>query len=219
MIDENQKVVINSKQTIEALKYGKALFETFIPGTQSWLDPSNNQALISGQIAATQNGVSLYYSIKNATDPKIAAMTPDLDHARMPIGPAGTATEVALAINSMVFKHTKHPNAAKAYIAFMMEAAQYDKWLTGTYGYWAQPLKAYAESDVWKTDPKILAYRDTMKNSLWYAFKGPINEASAAVVADYVMVDMAASVATGAATPEDAAAEAERRAKRYYKGS
>jgi multiple sugar transport system substrate-binding protein len=31
------------------------------------------------------------------------------------------------------------------------------------------------------------------------------------------MVDMAASVATGAATPEEAAAEAERRAKRYYK--
>ena len=58
---------------------------------------------------------------------------------------------------------------------------------------------------------------NTMKDSLWYAFKGPINEASAAVVADYVMVDMAASVATGAASPEDAAAEAERRAKRYYK--
>ncbi|MFI5015090.1 MAG: ABC transporter substrate-binding protein [Hyphomicrobiales bacterium] len=219
MVDENQKVVINSKQTIEALKYGKALFETFIPGTQSWLDPSNNQALIAGQIAATQNGVSLYFSIKNATDPKIAAMTPDLDHARMPVGPVGFGTETALAINSMVFKHTKYPNAAKAYLAYMMEADQYDKWLTGTYGYWAQPLKAYAESDVWKSDPKIAAYKDTMKDSLWYAFKGPINEASAAVVADYIMVDMAASVATGAATPEDAAAEAERRAKRYYKGS
>ncbi|MBV9566968.1 MAG: carbohydrate ABC transporter substrate-binding protein, partial [Hyphomicrobiales bacterium] len=126
-------------------------------------------------------------------------------------------TETALAINSMVFKHTKYPNAAKAYLAYMMEVEQYDKWLTGTYGYWAQPLKAYEQSDVWKSDPKIAAYKDTMRDSLWYAFKGPINEASAAVVADYVMVDMAASVATGAATPEEAAAEAERRAKRYYK--
>jgi multiple sugar transport system substrate-binding protein len=219
MIDENQKVTINSKQTIEALKYGKALVETFIPGTQSWLDPSNNKALIAGEVAATQNGVSLYFSIKNSSDPKIAAMAPDLNHARMPVGPVGFGTEVALAINSMVFKHTKYPNAAKAFITYMMEVEQYDKWLTGTYGYWAQPLKAYASSDVWTGDPKIAAYRDTMKDSLWYAFKGPISEASAAVVADYVMVDMVASVATGAATAEEAAAEAERRAKRYYKAS
>ncbi len=84
-------------------------------------------------------------------------------------------------------------------------------------GYWAQPLKAYEASDVWKSDPKVAVYKDTMQNSLWLGYKGPINEASAAVVADYVMVDMVASVSTGAATPEEAAAEAERRAKRYYK--
>ena len=68
MVDENQKVTINSKETIEALKYGKALYETFIPGTQSWLDPSNNKALIAGEVAMTQNGVSLYFSIKNSPD-------------------------------------------------------------------------------------------------------------------------------------------------------
>lgn len=217
MVDENQKVAINSKQTIEALKMGKALFETYIPGTQSWLDPSNNKALIAGDIALTQNGVSLYYSIKNSTEPKIAAMAADLNNARMPIGPVGFGTEVALAINAMVFKHTKYPNAAKAYLIYMMEADQYDKWLTGTFGYWSQPLKAYEASDVWKSDPKVAVYKDTMQNSLWLGYKGPINEASAAVVADYIMVDMVASVATGSATPEEAAAEAERRAKRYYK--
>jgi len=218
MIDENQKVMINSKETIEALKYVRELYPTFIPGTQSWNDTSNNKALIAGEIGATQNGVSLYFSIKNSPDPKVKAMAEDIDHARMPYGSSGKGTEVALAINGMVFKHSKYPNAAKAFITYMMEAAQYDKWLTGTLGYWSQPLQAYAESEVWKTDPKILAYRDTMKDSLWYAYKGPINEASAAVVADYVTVDMVAAVATGSASPEDAAAEAERRAKRYYKG-
>ena len=70
---------------------------------------------------------------------------------------------------------------------------------------------------MWQSDPKITLYRDTMKDALWFAYKGPISEAPAAVVADYVMVDMVSSAATGAATPEDAAAEAERRAKRYYK--
>jgi multiple sugar transport system substrate-binding protein len=56
-----------------------------------------------------------------------------------------------------------------------------------------------------------------MKDSLWLAYKGPISEASAAVVADYVMVDMVSSACSGSVSAEDAAAEAERRANRYYK--
>jgi multiple sugar transport system substrate-binding protein len=99
----------------------------------------------------------------------------------------------------------------------MMEKEQYDKWLTGCYGYWAQPLQAYAESDVWSSDPKILPYRDSIKEALWLGYKGPISEASGAAVADYVMVQMVSSVCAGEATPEQAAAEAERRAKRYYR--
>ena len=217
MVDEHQKVTINSKETIEALKYGKALYETFIPGTQSWLDPSNNKALIAGEIAMTQNGVSLYFSIKNSPDPAISAMAKDLNHARMPVGPAGRSTESALVINAMAFKHTKAPNAAKAYLAYMMEAPQYDRWLTDSFGYWGQPLKAYEDSDVWKNDPKIAVYKDTMKDGQWLGYAGPINEASGAVVADYVVVDMVAAVNSGDSTPEQAAKEAERRAKRYYK--
>jgi multiple sugar transport system substrate-binding protein len=36
-------------------------------------------------------------------------------------------------------------------------------------------------------------------------------------MADYVVVDMFASVVTGAATPEEAITQAEKRANRYYK--
>lgn len=217
MIDENQKVTINSKETIEALKYGKALYETFVPGTQSWLDSNNNKAMLAGEISMTQNGVSLYNAFKNSEDPNVAKLAEDVYHAPMPIGPFGRPATTALVVNAMIFSHSEYPNAAKAYLTYMMEAEQYDTWLTASSGYWSQPLKAYAESAVWSSDPKILVYRDTMQNALWLSYKGPITEASAAVVADYVMVDMVASAATGAATPEEAAAEAERRAKRYFK--
>ncbi len=217
MVDENSKVTINSKETIEALKFGKELYSNFIPGTASWLDTANNRALMGGEIGATQNGVSLYYSIKKSSDPKIAAMAADLNNASMPIGPVGHSSETATTINAMVFSHTKAPNAAKAYLAYMMEAPQYDPWLTQSFGYWSQPLKAYSESDVWKSDPKIAPYRDVMQNSLWLGYKGPITEQSGAVVADYVMVDMVSAAATGTLSPEDAAKEAERRAQRYYR--
>ena len=217
LIDEDGKVTINSKETIEALKYAKALYPTFIPGTNSWLDPSNNKAMLSGEIAATQNGVSLYFSAKNSGDAALKALAADMNHARMPIGPVGKPTETALAINAMAFKHSKAPNAAKAYLAFMMEAPQYDPWLTDSFGYWGQPLRAYEQSAVWTNDPKVAVYKDTMSASRWLAYPGAINDKSGAVVADYVVVDMVAAAATGASTPEEAAKEAERRAKRYYR--
>ncbi len=96
--------------------------------------------MLAGEIGLTQNGVSVYYAFKNAQDPKIAALAADVDHASMPIGPVGRGTETALVVNSMIFKHSKYPNAAKAYLTFLMEEEQYDKWLTGSAGYWAQPL-------------------------------------------------------------------------------
>ena len=51
MVDENNKVVINSPETIEALEYAKELYETFIPGTLSWLDPNNNKAFLRARSA------------------------------------------------------------------------------------------------------------------------------------------------------------------------
>lgn len=217
LIDEQGKVTISSKETLEALKYVKELYPTFIPGTNSWLDPSNNKAMLAGELSATQNGVSLYFSARNSPDQALKTVAADMSHARMPIGPVGKPTESALAINAMVFKHTKYPNAAKAYLAFMMEAPQYDHWLTDSFGYWGQPLRAYEQSAVWTNDPKIAVYKDTMNASRWLAYPGAINDKSGAVVADYVVVDMVAAAATGSSTPEDAMKEAERRAKRYYR--
>ena len=215
MVDEDGKIAINRPETIEALKYAKELYQTFIPGVLSWQDPSNNKAFIAEEISLTQNGCSIYFAIKN--NPKSAATAEDVDHAPMPTGRAKSRPETASVINAMVFKHTKYPNAAKEYIRFMMESEQYDPWLTATTGYWAHSLKAYGESAVWKSDPKLIAYRDGCAMEFYSGYKGPINAASGAVLADYVNVQMFAAVSSGQATPEEAVAEAERRAKRIYK--
>src|ERR1700737_786240 len=41
LLDEDGNLIINSKETIAALKYLKDLYPTFIPGTPSWNDVSN----------------------------------------------------------------------------------------------------------------------------------------------------------------------------------
>ena len=58
LVDAKNNVVINSPETIAALEYAKQLYDTFIPGTLSWLDPNNNKAFLDGQIALTNNGIS-----------------------------------------------------------------------------------------------------------------------------------------------------------------
>ena len=99
----------------------------------------------------------------------------------------------------------------------MMEAEQYDPWLTGCLGYWSHTLRAYAKSAVWDSDPKLEVYRNGTDNQFWTGFKGPISHAAGAVSAEYVEVQMCASVASGQATPQEAAREAERRARRHYR--
>jgi multiple sugar transport system substrate-binding protein len=215
LLDEAGNVIINSKETVAALQYLKKLYPTFIPGTPSWNDVSNNRAYSSQEISLTANGVSLYFSLKN--DPATAAIAEDSEHQFLPKGLAKSTPMGGLCLNAMVFKHSPYPNAAKAFLQFMMEREQYDPWLNANSGYWAHPLANYVDSAVWKSDPKIAIFRDTMKNQYYTGYAGPISAASGAVNADYVLVQMCASVATDAATPEAAAAEAERRAKRYFR--
>ena len=74
MVDAKNNVVINSPETIAALEYAKQLYETFIPGTLSWLDPNNNKAFLDGQISLTANGISIYLRREERTDPKVKEM-------------------------------------------------------------------------------------------------------------------------------------------------
>jgi len=217
MVDENNKVVINSKETIAALEYAKAMYATFIPGTLSWLDPSNNKAFLAGEISLTLNGISIYYVAKTSKEPAVKALTPDIYHTHLPIGPVGRPTELNVLTPCFVFKFTKYPSAAKEYLRFMLEKEQYEAWQKSSLGYVQQTLKAYRSNPVWTEDPKHTPFRDIPDRTIDNGFAGRLGAASAGVMADYIMVNMVAEAASGASSPADAAAKAERRARRYYR--
>ena len=217
MVDEKNNVVINSPETIKALEYAKALYATFIPGTLSWLDPNNNKAFLDGQISVTANGISIYYAAKTSPDPKLKEMAIDIQHANFPIGPVGHSTELNLAFPMMVFKYSKYPNAAKEYLRFMMEKEQYEPWQQAAIGYVTQPLRAYESNPIWTVDPKHTPYRDAMKIMIPNGYAGTMGYASAACMADFIVVNMVAEAASGSKTPAEAAERAEKRAQRYYK--
>jgi len=215
--DENMHVAINSKETMAALEYARELYQTFAPGTLSWLDPSNNKAFLAGEISLTINGISIYYAAKTSTDPKMQAMTPDIQHSDFPVGPIGQRTRGALMFPAVVFKYSKYPNAAKEYLRFMMEKEQYEPWQVASIGYIAHTLRAYDFNPVWTSDPQHQFFRDVVRYMRSYGYAGRLGKESASAMADFVVVDMFAEVCTGQQTPKEAMLRAEKRAARHYR--
>jgi len=125
---------------------------------------------------------------------------------------------MGLAFIAVLFKHSKFPQAAREYLRFMWEKEQYETWMEAALGFVTQPLRAYEAAPVWKSDPKRFAYRDSVKYMLPNGWPGKLGPASAAVMADFVVVDMIAAACTGSVSIQDAIRQAEKRAERYYKG-
>ena len=217
IVDKNNKVTIDSPETIRALEYAKELYPNFIPGTLSWLDPNNNKAFLDGQISVTNNGISIYVAAKNSTDPKVKEMAADINHASFPVGPVGVPTEYHLFFNQLIMKYSKYPLAAKEYLRFMMEQEQFDPWLQSSGGYVSQPLRAYERNSIWTSDPKNTPYRDATKNLRPAGYAGRLGYASAGALADFIVANMVAEAASGSKTPKEAAERAQKRAERYYK--
>ena len=217
IVDKNNKVTIDSPETIKALEYAKELYPTFIPGTLSWLDPNNNKAFLDGQISVTNNGISIYVAAKNSADPKVKEMAADINHASFPVGPVGVPTEYHLFFNQLIMKYSKYPQAAKEFLRFMMEQEQFDPWLQGSGGYVSQPLRAYERNSIWTSDPKNTPYRDATKNLRPAGYAGRLGYASAGALADFIVSNMVAEAASGSKTPKEAAERAQKRAERYYK--
>jgi multiple sugar transport system substrate-binding protein len=213
LTDANEKVVIDSPETAKAMEYVKSLYETFIPGTASWNDSSNNKAFLSGELALTGNGISIYALAKNEKK----EIAEDMDHAVWPVGPVGRPTELQLAFPILAYKFTKSPNACKAFMTFMLEAENYNPWLQGAQGYLTQTLNAYENNPVWTSDPKNTVFREAAKRSLPASGASPVTEKTAAALADFIVVDMFASYATGRDDLKSAIKNAERQAKRIFR--
>ena len=217
LADESTAVAINSKETIAALEYAKELYETFVSGTVSWLDPSNNKAFLAGDIGLTLNGISIYYAAKNSADPNMQAIAADIQHALHPVGADGQFVRGGVVFPGFVFKYCKYPNAAKEYLRFLMEKEQYEPWQAASIGYISHTLRAYEANPVWRADPQHVFFRDVVKYLRPYAYAGKLGKSSAATMADFVVVDMFAEVCTGQQTPREAVQRAERRAQRFYR--
>ena len=213
VVDANDKVILNSPETAKALEYVKQLYDNFIPGTVSWNDSSNNKAFIAGELYCTNNGISIYVTASR----EAKQIADDMNHAYFPVGPIGKPTELHLMYPILAMNYTKYPQACKALIAYMLEADQFNKWISAARGYLTHCLNAYDANPVWTEDPKRTPYRDVAKRSLTAGGLGSVGEKAATAIADFVVLDMFANVCTGREDPKSAMKMAERQVQRIYR--
>ena len=211
---DNKTIAIGQKPGLEALEYAKELFPHMVPGVASWLDPNNNRAFLAGEVSLTNNGISIYYAAKKDF-PEIAS---DIGHAAFPIGPAGRPTELANFSQAFIFRHSRFPNAAKEYIRFMLSPAQAEPWVEAMNGYVTPALKRYRDLPVWTKDPKATPFRDGIARMLHNGYAGEPGQQAAAALAEFIVLDMFADATVNGMSAKDAAARAENRLRRIYRG-
>ncbi len=214
LVDAKDKVIINSAETEKALGYARQLYETFVPGTASWNDAFNNKAFLAGEVHWTNNGVSIYAAAKAQN---MKEMADDIEHALWPVGPVGKPTEFHIAYPIMIMTYSKFPQASKAFISYMMEAANLDPWVIKSVGYLTPGLTAFEQNPVWTSDPKLTVCRDVARRTLTAGHLGSVGEKAAAALADFIVLDMFANVCTGREDPKAAMRIAERQAQRLYR--
>ena len=125
------KVAINSKETIESVKFFTGFWKDACDeGGLAWDDSNNNRAFLSGTISATINGASIYIeSLRNKEKYKTdtgALMHTDIQHAANPPGPAG-AYAVHTAFNHGVMSYSKNQKLAKDFLKWWYSKPQMER--------------------------------------------------------------------------------------------
>ena len=210
-VDQSGKVVINSTETIEALKFTVAFWKDCLDeGGLAWDDTSNNRAYLAGTISATINGASIYFVAKRQF-PDIAKVT---NHGHMPRGPAGRFYSIG-GQGHAVMKYSKNQQVAKEFLRWFMDRPQYDPWFAANDGYVNGPTPYWEKHALWERDPKLVPFKEASKFGRWPGYPGPPSRKASEALVKYILVDMYAQAIKGM-KPEDAAKWAEGELKKAY---
>jgi multiple sugar transport system substrate-binding protein len=198
---DGKTVVLNSKETIESVKFAVALWkETMDEGGLAWDDTSNNRAFLSGTISATNNGASIYLEAKkrpnNYMTEKGTPMKDDILHAGIPAG-AGGQFNLPGPFTNLIMKYSRRQDAAKKFLLWMSSKDVFEKWFVSQQGYTCGPTKMWEDHAVWNADPVMAPFKHLPSTGRMLGFAGPPNQKAAEVQTKYIIVDMYARAFQG----------------------
>jgi multiple sugar transport system substrate-binding protein len=198
---DGKTVVLDSKETLESIKFAVALWkETMDEGGLAWDDTNNNRAFLSQTISATNNGASIYIEAKKKPDTykteKDAPMWQDIQHARIPKGPGGQFN-LPGPFTDMLMGYSKNQKAAKDFLRWVHSKPIYDQWFVSQQGYTSGATHVWEKHAVWDVDPVLKPFKDLPSFGRLAGYAGPPDRKSAEVISKYIIVDMYAKAIQG----------------------
>jgi multiple sugar transport system substrate-binding protein len=204
---DGKTVALDSKETVESVKFAVALWkDAYDEGGLAWDDSNNNRAFLSGTVSSTHNGASIYLEAKKKPDTylteKGAPLWKDIFHARLPKGPAGQFT-FPFPFSDMLMGYSKNQKAAKDFLAWMHSKPIFEQWFLSQQGYTLGPTADWQKHPMWNNDPVTLPFRSIAETGRAAGYAGPPNRKAAEAVTKYIVTDMYAKAVQGMA-PADA---------------
>ena len=198
---DGKTVAINSKETIESVKFMAGFWQdAHDEGGLAWDDSSNNRAFLSGTIAATLNGASIYIESLNKPaqyrTENDKPLKDDVQHARLPAGPGGQYAFHG-SQSTMVMGYSRNQKAALDFLGWFHTPANYEPWFTVQKGFSCGPTKVWETSKMWDADPVMTPYRDAAQFGRVPGFAGRPNQKAAEALTKYIVVDMYAKAVQG----------------------
>jgi multiple sugar transport system substrate-binding protein len=208
---DGRTVVLESKATVEAVKFTVSLWkDCFDEGGLAWDDSNNNRAFLSQEISLTGNAPSIYVAARQ----KFADVYKGTNHGHYPPGPAGRFYWLPC-WNTCVMKYSRNVKVAKDFIRYFMDRARFDHYFETMDTFGIPGTKGYRDHALWKKDPRTAVFPETLQYARQVGYAGPAGRKATEVLSKYIFVDMYAKAIQGMRA-EEAVAWAAGELKKIY---
>ncbi|MBW3665014.1 MAG: extracellular solute-binding protein [Actinobacteria bacterium] len=208
--DEEENVVLNSPETIDAVDYMRRLFEgAMTEEVFAWTAASNNQGLIAGQLSYILNSISAYRTAQK----DVPETAQDVHFVPALEGPAAALAAQHVMYNWIVPEFSANVDNAKEFLLHYtanFESATFESEL--------YDFPAFADlvpelNDWLAEDPfalegeatdKLVVLQDSLDWTANVGHRGPASAAIGEVFGTFIVPNMMASAARGEQTPQEA---------------
>ena len=218
--DEDGNLVLNSKQTLEAIKFVKALFqEAMTPEVLAWEPSSNNRFMLSGKGSLALNAISITRTGEN----KKIAVVDNIWLARAAKGPVRAIGLEHVMDVYVIWKFAKNIEGAKQFLIDYISNFKQAFIESEFYNFPCFPdtvpdlQKQIAHDSKAKPPTKYKVLEDVLDWATNVGYPGYANAAIDEVFSTWVVNTMFAEAASGARSPEDALAKAHKKCQGIWK--
>jgi ABC-type glycerol-3-phosphate transport system substrate-binding protein len=218
--DANERVVLNSPETVAAVEFMTRLFKGAMTNEVfAWNPASNNQGLIAGKMSYILNSISAWRTAQEANPP----VADDIHFTPALKGPREGLAAQHVMYNWILPKHARNKDAAKEFLLHYTANHAAVTWNAKLYDFpaWSSlvpKLPEWLRNDPFGAKPpnKLAFLEKATDWSTNIGHPGPANPAIGEVFGTFVIPNMFARAARGEASPAQAVADAERQVNAIF---